>query len=234
MGLAAATPGVPSPPRVLVVDDEHAIADLIRLGLTREGFEVRTAPDGQAALPIVDEFQPDVVVLDIMMPRLDGYGLTRQLAGDPRRGVIILSARDETRDRIQGLDLGADDYLAKPFEFSELVARIRALLRRRQPDRGEVLSCGDLQLDRRRRTVTRGGQPVDLSTREFDLLAQLMERAGEVCTREQLLDAVWGYSFYGDANNLEVYIRYLRLKLDDADRARIQTVRGVGYRLGPA
>ncbi|HVA21071.1 MAG TPA: response regulator transcription factor [Candidatus Micrarchaeia archaeon] len=233
MGPAAAKPDVPSAPRVLVVDDETAIADFIRLGLSREGFEVRTAADGQAALPIVDEFQPDVVVLDIMMPRLDGYGLTRQLAGDPRRGLIILSARDETQDRIHGLDLGADDYLVKPFEFTELLARIRAVLRRRQPERGEVLSCGDLLLDRRRRSVGLADRSIELSTREFDLLAQLMERAGEVCTREQLLDAVWGYSFYGDPNNLEVYIRYLRLKLGDPDRQRIQTVRGVGYRLVP-
>ncbi len=233
MGLAAVRPDVPSPPRILVVDDEAAITDFITLGLTREGFLVRTAADGQAALPLVDEFQPDVVVLDVMMPRLDGYGLTRQLAGDPRRGLIILSARDEAQDRIRGLDLGADDYLVKPFDFTELVARIRAVLRRRQPERGLILACGDLVLDRRRREVLRGDQPVVLSTREFDLLAHLMEHAGEVCAREQLLDAVWGYSFYGDANNLEVYVRYLRLKLDDRERRRIQTVRGVGYRLAP-
>jgi len=233
MGVEAPTSDRPSAPRVLVVDDEAAITDFISLGLRREGFVVRTASDGQAALPIIDEFQPDVVVLDIMMPRLDGYGLTRQLSGDPRRGLIILSARDETSDRIRGLDLGADDYLVKPFDFTELVARIRAVLRRRQPERGEVLACGDLLLDRRRREVHSGDRPIELSAREFDLLAHLMERPGEVCTREQLLDAVWGYSFYGDPNNLEVYIRYLRLKLDDRERRRIQTVRGVGYRLVP-
>lgn len=214
-----------------MVDDEPAITDFIKLGLTREGFEVETAGDGRAALTVVDRFAPDVVVLDVMMPRMDGIELTKVLAGDPRRGLVILSARDETQDRIRGLDVGADDYLGKPFEFSELVARVRSVLRRRQPEQAAVLRAGSLELDRGTRKVRREGEEVELSSREFDLLAYLMEHRGEVLHRDRLLNAVWGVSFYGDENNLEVYVRYLRLKLADTDRQLIQTVRGVGYRL---
>jgi two-component system OmpR family response regulator len=219
------------PARVLVVDDEPAITDFIKLGLSREGFEVETAPDGRAALAAVDRFTPDVVVLDVMMPRMDGIALTRELAGDPKRGLVILSARDDTEDRIQGLDLGADDYLGKPFEFAELLARVRSVLRRRQPELAAVLRVGPLQLDRSTRKVRRETEEIELSAREFDLLSYLMEHPGEVLTRDRLLNAVWGVSFYGDENNLEVYVRYLRLKLGDSDRQLIQTVRGVGYRL---
>jgi len=221
----------PGPPRVLVVDDEPAITDFIKLGLSREGFEVETAPDGRAALAAVDRFAPDVVVLDVMMPRLDGIALTKELAGDPRRGLVILSARDDTEDRIRGLDLGADDYLGKPFEFGELLARVRSVLRRRQPEQASLIRVGQLELDRSTRKVCRESRQVDLSAREFDLLSYLMEHRGEVLSRDRLLNAVWGVSFYGDENNLEVYVRYLRLKLDDTDRRLIQTVRGVGYRL---
>ncbi|MGC1183691.1 MAG: response regulator transcription factor [Candidatus Dormiibacterota bacterium] len=221
----------PGPPRVLVVDDEPAITDFIKLGLSREGFEVETAPDGRAALAAVDRFAPDVVVLDVMMPRMDGIALTKELAGDPRRGLVILSARDDTEDRIRGLDLGADDYLGKPFEFGELLARVRSVLRRRQPEQAAVLRVGQLELDRSTRRVRRESRQVELSAREFDLLSYLMEHRGEVLSRDRLLNAVWGVSFYGDENNLEVYVRYLRLKLADTDRRLIQTVRGVGYRL---
>ncbi len=221
----------PRPARVLVVDDEASIRDFIELGLSREGFNVRTAQDGRAALTAVDQFQPDLVIVDVMMPRMDGLSLTRELAGDPRRGLIILSARDETKDRIVGLELGADDYLVKPFEFAELLARIRSVLRRRQPDQAEVLQTGDLVLDRGRRAATYRGEPVELSPREFDLLYYLARHRGRVLERDRLLNAVWGVSFYGDENNLEVYVRYLRRKLGDDDRRLIQTVRGVGYRL---
>jgi len=221
----------PGLPRVLVVDDEPAISDFIRLGLSREGFEVETAGDGRAALTVVDRFAPDVVVLDVMMPRMDGISLTKELAGDPRRGLVILSARDETRDRIRGLEVGADDYLGKPFEFEELLARVRAVLRRRQPEQAAVLRVGTLELDRSTRRVLSEGSEIDLSTREFDLLAYFMEHRGEVLARDRILNAVWGVSFYGDENNLEVYVRYLRVKLGDPERRLIQTVRGVGYRL---
>ena len=231
---AAEEPTVPDPVRVLVVDDEPAIVEFLALGLRREGYAVRTAADGRAALPQVDACDPDLVVLDVMMPRLDGLALTRQLAGHPRRGLLILSARDETGDRIAGLELGADDYLVKPFDFEELLARLRAILRRRQPARAALVSAAGIVVDRARRTAHADGRDLRLSTREFDLLAHLVEHAGTVCRRQELLDAVWGHAFYGDENNLEVYVGYLRRKLGDQGHRRIQTVRGVGYRLAAA
>ncbi|HEX6493667.1 MAG TPA: response regulator transcription factor [Candidatus Dormibacteraeota bacterium] len=220
-----------SEPRVLVVDDEPSITDFIAMGLRHEGFEVRTAADGRAALRVVDEFKPQIVVLDLMMPRMDGWELCRALAGDRSRGLIILSARDETTDRIQGLELGADDYLVKPFEFGELLARVRAVLRRRQPDLARVVRAGELTIDTATREVRLGERLVELSVREYDLLHFLALNADQVLPRQRLLDEVWGYNFFGDENNVEVYIRYLRQKLGDAQHQRIQTVRGVGYRL---
>jgi two-component system, OmpR family, response regulator len=218
-------------PRVLVVDDEQSITDFIALGLRHEGFDVRTAPDGRAALKVVDEFRPQIVILDLMMPRMDGWELTRELAGDPKRGIIILSARDETTDRVQGLELGADDYLVKPFDFGELLARVRAVLRRRQPDLSRMVRAGDLVIDTSTREVRVGDRALELSVREFDLLHFLAVNADQVLPRQRLLDEVWGYNFFGDENNVEVYIRYLRQKMGDLDHRRIQTVRGVGYRL---
>ena len=220
-----------SAPRVLVVDDEPSITDFIALGLRHEGFEVRTAPDGRAALRVVDDFKPQIVVLDLMMPRMDGWELCRALAGDRNRGLIILSARDETTDRIQGLQLGADDYLVKPFEFGELLARVRAVLRRRQPDLARVVRAGELSIDTATREVRLGERLIELSVREFDLLHFLALNADQVLPRQRILDEVWGYAFFGDENNVEVYVRYLRQKLGDPQHLRIQTVRGVGYRL---
>ncbi|MDB5066190.1 MAG: response regulator [Chloroflexi bacterium] len=220
-----------SVPRVLVVDDEPSITDFIALGLRHEGFEVRTAPDGRAALRVVDDFKPQIVVLDLMMPRMDGWELCRALAGDRNRGLIILSARDETADRIQGLELGADDYLVKPFEFGELLARVRAVLRRRQPDLARVVRAGELSIDTATREVRLGERLIELSVREFDLLHFLALNADQVLPRQRILDEVWGYNFFGDENNVEVYVRYLRQKLVDPQHQRIQTVRGVGYRL---
>jgi len=217
--------------RILVVDDEPSIVDFIALGLRHEGFEVRTAPDGRAALRAVDEFKPHLVVLDLMMPRMDGWELCRALAGDRRRGILILSARDDVTDRVQGLELGADDYLVKPFEFTELLARVRAVLRRRQPDLSRVVRAGELSIDTATREVTLQGRQIDLSVREFDLLHFLAANADQVLPRQRILDEVWGYNFFGDENNVEVYIRYLRQKLGDPEHRRIQTVRGVGYRL---
>ncbi|MGD1053011.1 MAG: response regulator transcription factor [Candidatus Dormibacteria bacterium] len=217
--------------RILVVDDEPAITDFIALGLHHEGYEVATAGDGHQGLRAVDEFKPDLVILDVMMPRLDGFELCRAIAGEPRRGIIILSARDETTDRIHGLELGADDYLVKPFEFGELLARVRAVLRRRTPDLNRVVQVGDLSIDTATREVRVAERQLDLSVREYDLLHFLAVHADEVMLRQRILDEVWGYNFFGDENNVEVYIRYLRQKLADADHQRIQTVRGVGYRL---
>ena len=217
--------------RILVVDDEPSIVDFIALGLRHEGFEVRTAPDGRAALRAVDEFKPHLVVLDLMMPRMDGWELCRALAGDRRRGILILSARDDVTDRVQGLELGADDYLVKPFEFTELLAPVRAVLRRREPDLSRVVRAGELSIDTATREVTLQGRQIELSVREFDLLHFLAANADQVLPRQRILDEVWGYNFFGDENNVEVYIRYLRQKLGDPEHRRIQTVRGVGYRL---
>jgi DNA-binding response OmpR family regulator len=218
-------------PRVLVVDDEPSIVDFIRLGLQYEGFQVQTAPDGQAALRLISEFKPHVVVLDIMMPRLDGLAVAEAIRGNKDTGIIILSAKDEVQDRIKGLEVGADDYLVKPFDFGELLARIRAVMRRRNPAAGPQLQVGDVVLDEATREVRRDGRAINLSAREFDLLRLLMMHPNQVLPRDRILDQVWGYNFFGDANNVEVYIRYLRQKLGDQQHQLIQTVRGVGYRI---
>jgi DNA-binding response OmpR family regulator len=227
----AADPLADRRPRVLVVDDERSIVDFIRLGLQYEGFQVQTAADGQAALRLISEFKPHVVVLDVMMPKMDGLAVAGALKGNKDTGIIILSARDEVQDRIKGLEVGADDYLVKPFDFGELLARIRAVMRRRRPDAGPQLQVRDVTLDEATREVRRDGKLIDLSTREFDLLRLLMMHPNQVLARDRILDQVWGYNFYGDANNVEVYIRYLRQKLGDEKHDLIQTVRGVGYRI---
>jgi two-component system OmpR family response regulator len=185
------------PSRVLVVDDEQSITDFVALGLRHEGFDVRTAPDGHVALRVVDEFKPHLVVLDLMMPRVDGWQLCRALSGDRSRGIIILSARDETSDRVQGLELGADDYLVKPFDFAELLARIRAVLRRRNPDLTRVIQVGNLSIDTATREVRTGDRCVDLSVREYDLLLYLASNAGQVLPRQRILDEVWGTTSSG-------------------------------------
>jgi len=218
-------------PRVLVVDDERSIVDFIRLGLQYEGFQLQTAADGQAALRMISEFRPHVVVLDVMMPKLDGLAVAEAIRGNKDTGVIILSARDEVQDRIKGLEVGADDYLVKPFDFGELLARIRAVMRRRNPNSGPQLQVRDVAMDEATREVRRDGRIIELSTREFDLLRLLMMHPNQVLPRDRILDQVWGYNFYGDANNVEVYIRYLRQKLGDEKHELIQTVRGVGYRI---
>ena len=220
------------PTRILVVDDEQSITDFIALGLRHEGFDVRTAPDGHVALRAVDEFKPHLVVLDLMMPRVDGWQLCRALAGDRSRGIIILSARDETGDRIQGLELGADDYLVKPFDFAELLARIRAVLRRRNPDLARVIQVGNLSIDMynlRYAPVT--AALTSRSAKTTSSRPYLASNADQVLP-QRILDEVWGYNFFGDENNIEVYIRYLRTEARPTPpHERIQTVRGVGYRL---
>ncbi len=220
----------PTEGRVLVVDDEQGIVDFLRLGLRYEGYEVESAPDGKAAMIAISEFKPDLVILDIAMPRMDGLEVCRAVQGADM-GILILSARDGLEDRLQGLEVGADDYLVKPFHFEELLARAKAILRRRRPTAGETLRVGKLVLDDGARQVHLGEAPIELTTREFDLLKLLMQHPNQVLPRERILDQVWGYNFYGDENNVEVYIRYLRQKLGDEDRQLIQTVRGVGYRI---
>jgi DNA-binding response OmpR family regulator len=192
---------------------------------------VATAPDGQAALRAISEFKPDLMILDIMMPRMDGHAVAKALNGNRDVAIIFLSAKDEVQDRITGLELGADDYLVKPFDFGELLARVRAVLRRRNKIAATVLRVADVTLQEDTREVTRAGTTIDFSAREFDLLRLLMQHANQVLPRDRILDQVWGYNFFGDENNVEVYIRYLRQKLGDERHELIQTVRGVGYRI---
>jgi len=225
--------------RILVVDDEAPIVELVRGYLERDGMEVMAAADGAAGLDMIRERRPDVVVLDVNLPGLDGFEVLRRARTFSDAYVILLTARAEEIDRIVGLSVGADDYLVKPFSPRELVARIRALLRRPRAGAGpggEIWRAGDLSVDPRRRSATLRGEPVLLTVIEFDLLATLIREAGIVLTRQQLLDRVWGVEFIGDEHVVDVHMAHLRRKLgDDASRPSfIETVRGVGYRFREA
>ncbi|GAC1473427.1 MAG: response regulator transcription factor [Candidatus Dormibacteraceae bacterium] len=226
-----ATPADPIRVKVLVVDDEPMMVNFLRTGLRYEGFEVMGAGDGNAALELAQSFRPDLVILDLRMPGADGYEVCRRLRGDPDLGIIMLTAKDETKDRILGLDLGADDYLVKPFDFDELLSRIRALLRRLKKPLADTLICGPLALDCKRRRLTFAGKEVLVTARELDLMTFFMQHPRQVLTRQLILDRVWGADFYGSDANVEVYIGYLRTKLGDSGRNLIQTIRGVGYQL---
>jgi two-component system, OmpR family, response regulator len=220
------------PVRVLVVDDEPSIRDFLQLGLQYEGFAVAMAGDGNTALRMVREFRPHLVVLDVMLPGMDGWAVGEALRNNPDVLIIYLTARDEVADRVRGLELGADDYMVKPFSFQELVARIRLRLRKRgQGATDSKRQVGDLELDEATRDVRYQGRSVSLSPREFDLLRTLMVHAGQVLSKQQLLDIIWGHDYFGDDNVVEVYIRYLRDKLGDREFRLIRTVRGVGYKL---
>jgi len=215
---------------LLVVDDDPKITNMLRRALRAEGYEVRTANDGSEGLARVRERQPDLVVLDILMPGLDGLTVCRRLREESDVPILILTAKDETADRVQGLDSGADDYLVKPFALDELLARIRALLRRRELREPRVLRFSDLALDLTSRIATRGERTIELTTREFELLAYFMRHPREVLTQEQILDRVWAGQFDAESNVLHVYIGYLRSKLEAGGEPRlIHTVRGVGY-----
>jgi two-component system OmpR family response regulator len=220
--------------RVLVVDDEPNILDVISMALRYESFEVATAANGREALVAVPEFRPHVILLDIMLPDMEGFEVARRLGAD-RAGVpiIFLTARDTTEDKVRGLTMGGDDYVTKPFSLEELVARIRALLRRTGVGAGDSssLTFGDLELDDDTREVSRAGRHVDLTDTEYRLLRYLMSNPRRVLTRAQILDHVWNYDFGGDARVLETYISYLRKKIDAEGPALIHTVRGVGYSL---
>ena len=219
--------------RVLVVDDEQAIRDYLCLGLRYEGFAVRDAADAAQARTVLREWDPQVVVLDVLMPGEDGFRLGRAVReGDAGRLLIFLTARDSVDDRVKGLDLGADDYLVKPFAFRELVARIRTHLRRLGPSPADILQHGPVAVDLGRHRVTVDGQAVELSLREFDLLCCFLRHPGQALSKRALLDRVWGYDFYGNENIVEQYVRYLRDKLGGHGRTLLKTVRGVGYRLG--
>jgi two-component system response regulator MprA len=221
------------PLRALVVDDEETIVEFLTMGLSYENWEVEVARDGPAALAAVARRRPDLVILDIMLPGLDGLTVCRRLRDLSDIPIIMLTARGELEDRVAGLDSGADDYLVKPFRFQELLARIRAVLRRRHPDIRRVVLAGDLRLDRDTREVERAGRPLDLTPREFDLLELLMAYPRRVLSREAILNRLWGYDFTGDPNIIDVNISALREKLGDGDRTLIRAVRGVGYSLRP-
>jgi len=226
---------VKDPPLVLVVDDEEAIRVALERALRLEGFAVRTAAGGHEALAVVAEADPAVIVLDVAMPDISGRTVAARLrASGIDTPICILSARDEVEDRVAGLEAGADDYLVKPFAMAELIARLHALLRRRAPGPAGVMSVSDLRVDPAGRTVTRGGEPVELTRREFDLLEALARHTGLVLTRPQLLDQVWGYDWPADGNVVDVFVGYLRRKLEAGGRPRlIHTVRGVGFVLRP-
>jgi DNA-binding response OmpR family regulator len=219
--------------RVLIVDDEVPLAETIRRGLTDAGFVAEVVHNGEDALWAATENSYDAIVLDIMLPKVNGY----RVLGELRRRqvwtpVLMLTAKDGDYDQTDAFDLGADDYLTKPFSFIVLVARLRALIRRGGPERPVVLSCGDLSLDPGRRRVERAGTPVPLTPREFGLLEYLIRNKGAVVTKTEILQSVWDPAFEGDPNVVEVYVRYLRRKIDAPfGRASIQTVRGMGYRL---
>jgi DNA-binding response OmpR family regulator len=228
-------------PTILIVDDEPTIVEVVELYLRREGYRVVTAADGPAALVAVAQHRPDLVVLDLMLPGMSGLEVTRRLRDAGHVPIIMLTARGEETDRVVGLELGADDYVTKPFSPRELVARVKAVLRRmaqvaaapQEPVDANMLTVGALRIDLAARTAAIGEAPITLTVREFDLLAFLMRHPGQVFTREQLLDQVWGYTFASDMSTVTVHIRRLREKIerDPANPALLQTVWGVGYRL---
>ena len=217
-------------PHVLVVDDDSRIASALRRALIYEGYQVEVAPDGQLALQRARERMPDLAILDVMLPGLDGIEVCRRLRAEGDLPILMLTARDGTADRVKGLDSGADDYLVKPFAYEELLARVRALLRRHGPRQRKVLRYADLTMDIGMHEVKRGEDRISLTAKEFDLLQHFLRNPNQVLRREQLLDAVWGYDFGATSNVVDVYVGYLRTKLEDGGRPRLlQTVRGVGY-----
>jgi DNA-binding response OmpR family regulator len=219
---------------VLVVDDDEHIRDLASLYLSKEGFDVSVAVDGVSAVKRIEQAAPALVVLDLMLPGLSGYDVCKQVRQSSDVPIIMLTARDEDVDKIVGLELGADDYLTKPFNPRELVARVKAILRRsergRDPATRNIIAIGNLSIDRQRREVRHLEQEIVMRTKEFDLLAALAENAGIVLTREQLLDRVWGYDFYGETRTVDVHVQHVRARIAGTGLS-IATVRGVGYKL---
>lgn len=217
--------------RVLVIEDDASVSSFLRRGLTYEGFVVNAAKDGAEGLMMAGSEPPDLVILDVMLPGIDGTEVCRRLKALHDVPVLMLTARDTVADRVKGLDAGADDYLVKPFAFEELLARTRALLRRSGlPPARKVLQYADLSLDTGSRTAWRGSRAIQLSTTEFKLLSLFMQSPEQVVDRNEIMDRVWGYDFGGESNVLEVYIRYLRTKLEASGEPRlVHTVRGAGY-----
>lgn len=226
------------PPRVLVVDDENTLSELLAMALRYEGWDVRTAGTGTEAVRIAREFRPDTVVLDIMLPDFDGLEVLRRMRADNHTiPVLFLTAKDAVEDRIAGLTAGGDDYVTKPFSLEEVVARLRSLLRRSTMAAAEsdsLLVVGDLTLDEDSHEVRRGGDEISLTATEFELLRYLMRNRKRVLSKAQILDRVWNYDFGGQANVVELYISYLRKKIDAGRAPMIHTMRGAGYVLKPA
>ncbi len=220
--------------KILIIEDELHIARMIRLELEREGYLCECAHDGETGLAMALSGGCDLVLLDVMLPKLDGFAVLERLRRQSGVAVIMLTARGEVEDRVQGLDLGADDYMVKPFSMQELAARVRTALRHRQPSGEEtVLSAGKLRADRLAFRAFFGEEELTLTRKEFELLIYFMEHLGAVCSREQILREVWGYDYMGDTNLIDVYIRYLRSKIDDRFGVHyIRTVRGMGYAFG--
>lgn len=216
--------------RILVVDDDPEILSLIKRGLAYEGYMVDTAANGPDALAKAREKEPDLVILDIMMPGIDGIEVSKRLRQGSDVPILMLTAKGTVADRVAGLESGADDYLVKPFAFDELLARVRALLRRRQPREGEMLRFSDLSLNTATREVKRGVELIELTAQEFELLELFMRHPRQVLERDLIYQKVWGYDFEGESNVIEVYVRYLRSKVEAGGKPRlIHTVRGVGY-----
>ena len=221
--------------KILIVEDEMKIARFTELELVHEGYEVAIASDGREGLEKALSWKPDLIVLDLMLPGLSGIEVCRRVRMESEVPIVMLTAKDDVSDKVMGLDMGADDYMTKPFAIEELLARIRGTLKRRQRGENKRVEThryviGDLQLDTRAYTVTHRGEEISLTKKEFDLLAYLMAHVGEVVTRDALLDKVWGYSYAGDTNIVDVYVRYLRTKVDERVGVKyVHTVRGVGY-----
>jgi two-component system, OmpR family, response regulator MprA len=216
--------------RILIIEDDEAIVKVLRRGLAYDGYQVDAALDGESGLVLARDHNPDMVILDWMLPGMDGLEVAQRLRQVGNVPILILTAKDTLQDRVQGLDAGADDYMVKPFELDELLARVRALLRRTQQDRAPVLSFADMTLDTSTRQASRKTRVISLTAKEYDLLELFMRHPRQVLTREMIFDRVWGYDFGGESNVLDVYIRYLRQKLEAEGEARlIHTVRGVGY-----
>lgn len=219
---------------ILIIEDEEGILQFLRRGLALEGYSVETAIDGQQGLQMASERMPDLVVLDWMLPEvepgLDGLEVCRRLRAMGDIPILMLTAKESVADRVRGLDAGADDYLVKPFDLNELLARIRALMRRAKPEKPETMSFGDLRLDSGTRQAYRGDRAIELTAKEYELLELFMRNPRQVLTRDVIYDRVWGYDFGGESNIIEVYVRYLRQKTELEGEPRIiHTVRGVGY-----
>jgi two-component system, OmpR family, response regulator len=219
---------------VLVVDDEPTLLATLRYNLERDGYRVLTAADGEVGLRIARAEHPDLLILDLMLPVLDGLEVCRILRREMKLPILMLTAKTEEVDKVVGLELGADDYVTKPFSMRELIARVHAILRRSEPspDGADTLVSGDLTVDLKRREVLRGGEPLELKPKEFELLLFFARNRGRAFTREQLLRDVWGYDFYGDSRTVDVHVRWLRQKVEDeaAKPVRLITIRGTGYR----